>query len=604
MEVTPAAQKKSRTLTLVATFVLGLGIGASLTYATLEALGVDLSKRAINPAATASVDPPLPPAEPVTAPPDAVVPAAAPIAIPQAPPAAPAPPSIEQLADVGGFWPARHIFIGFTGFELSDATREILQMYKPGGVVLRPENLRDAAHAFQLVQTIRQNVGLGLSAASAPLILFDPQNTSAQILGIDSAPSPQSLGSLYDEGLAHKAGAEFGAALAARGIGALMGPVLDVYQPQVSESWLASVAFGPSPGITSAMGLAFAEGVQKAGVLPLVKHFPGLGTARYTETKVYTLPEMELRALAELMFPFNKAAQDELPGIVAGHVAVPGLDAEYPTRPASLSEVMIRQLIRETWEFDGLIVADDVSGHPMTRDRKPHEILVDALKAGCDAVVHLNPTLEMMQQTALAMRDARAQGILMPEALERSKARLERLQKQLEPSATPEMVPPTPAPEETAVAVNTPAHPPTAEAPPADAAKGEIESEETPTGGATIDHTVAAGETLAKLVEQYGVTEEQLKEWNGLGEEAPKEGTTLKVHVMGPPQEEPKVAAESEATNAPTNGNYTTYKVEKGDTLSRVAARFNTTEKALMELNNLQSANVIQLGQSLKVPQI
>lgn len=52
----------------------------------------------------------------------------------------------------------------------------------------------------------------------------------------------------------------------------------------------------------------------------------------------------------------------------------------------------------------------------------------------------------------------------------------------------------------------------------------------------------------------------------------------------------------------PTNTSYITYTVKKGDTLSKIAKKYNTTYQELAEYNNIADPNKISVGQVIKIP--
>ncbi|MFW6238929.1 MAG: LysM peptidoglycan-binding domain-containing protein, partial [Halanaerobiales bacterium] len=97
-------------------------------------------------------------------------------------------------------------------------------------------------------------------------------------------------------------------------------------------------------------------------------------------------------------------------------------------------------------------------------------------------------------------------------------------------------------------------------------------------------HTVEPGDTLYMLAQRYETTIEKISEANGLESSIIQSGQRLSI---------PEEKSESEGT----------YVVQPGDSLYKIALRFNTTVSRLQELNELEE-NVIFTGQELKVPNI
>jgi LysM repeat protein len=74
---------------------------------------------------------------------------------------------------------------------------------------------------------------------------------------------------------------------------------------------------------------------------------------------------------------------------------------------------------------------------------------------------------------------------------------------------------------------------------------------------------------------------------------------TYKEEPQQPQQPEQPQPQDPEEPEQPSTGR--TYTVVKGDTLTRIAKRYNTTVKRLCELNNIKNANLIRIGQVLKI---
>ncbi len=381
------------------------------------------------------------PATPEAAPPEEiadVVPAAH---VPP-PPVEPTPPSP---------WPARHLFIGIEGMRLDDATRSLLHDLKPGGVVLEAENFASSEQVRNLIKAIKQSVGLGETLADLPLIAVCQEGGDRNCLGLREAPSPADLSVIGDPELAKAAGARYGAAAVGDGIAVLLSPSLDVYVPGTGEVALATRTFGSDQVAVTEMGLAFAEGVMDSGALPVVKHYPGQGAAQRTPDDVAVVAETDPTRLAQFLFPFKEAVAKGLPGLMVGHAVVPALNPDDPMRPASLSPVLVRTLLRDRWAYDGIVITDDLRAPTMTR--AVEGAAVEALAAGCDAVQVLLYNPSRIRALCAAIEGAVDDGLIAPDALDESKRRLDAWQDWLReqhdlpeyvPSAVPVEAPPEP----------------------------------------------------------------------------------------------------------------------------------------------------------------
>ena len=107
----------------------------------------------------------------------------------------------------------------------------------------------------------------------------------------------------------------------------------------------------------AADGLAFARGLQDSGVIPVVKHFPGLGgaTANPDVAKAYTKPWRVLKHNDVL--PFAAAIAHDLPAVMVSDAIVPGLSK----LPAALAPAVVNGALRTKLGFHGLVITDSLS---------------------------------------------------------------------------------------------------------------------------------------------------------------------------------------------------------------------------------------------------
>ena len=128
---------------------------------------------------------------------------------------------------------------------------------------------------------------------------------------------------------------------------------------------------------------------------------------------------------------------------------------------------------------------------------------------------------------------------------------------------------------------------------------------ETSAAGQFFTYTVVAGDTLAAIAARFGTTSDAIVQLNGLGDpNALTLGQALKIPGTAPASSSESTAATSGSTAA-TSGvtsATSTYVVQSGDTLGRIAQRFGTTVSELVRLNNLTNPDRIGVGQKLIVP--
>ncbi|GAB6391234.1 MAG: beta-glucosidase [Treponematales bacterium] len=304
-------------------------------------------------------------------------------------------------------------------------TKALLEKIPPGGIVLFSYNLdsgRDEAAAFIAA------VGGIVQAASGipPFIAVDHEGGEVHRFGSSLTRLPPPL--QYWE-TARAKGAQ--AALAAveadsaasarelRGVGVTMNlaPVAEVLTSE-NRLFPESRSYGPDPAFVEAAAAAFIKGMDAAGVVTALKHFPGCGGADpHRGPAVINGGE---DALAGLTAPFRGLIQTaRIPAVMMSHAIVPAWDGE---RGASLSAQVIQGKLREDLKFTGIVIADDFSMGAITaKGLSPAEAAVEALAAGADMVFAAPGTISAIHAAILA---ALSDGRLIRARLEETAARI------------------------------------------------------------------------------------------------------------------------------------------------------------------------------------
>ena len=291
----------------------------------------------------------------------------------------------------------RAAIFGIGGPRLTEPERAFLGRAQPFGFILFERNCIDPDQVRTLTAELRASVG----RTDAP-ILIDEEGGRVQRLKPPhwpKRPAAGAIGALYradrERGLraAWLAGRLIAADLFPLGIDVDCAPVADVPAPG-SHGIIGDRAFGTEPETVAALARAMSEGLIAGGVLPVVKHIPGHGRARADSHRELPRVGASRGELAASDFaPFRALA--ELPFAMTAHVLYEAFDA---ARPATLSPVVIDQVIRGTIGFKGLLMSDDLSMAALAGGLGARA--AQALAAGCDLVLHCNGKLSEMEEVA------------------------------------------------------------------------------------------------------------------------------------------------------------------------------------------------------------
>ena len=170
-------------------------------------------------------------------------------------------------------------------------------------------------------------------------------------------------------------------------------PVADV--PAVgADPVIGDRAYGTDPAKVAALAGAFAAGLMDGGVLPVLKHLPGHGRATADSHQNLPVVTADWGTLDASDF----AAFRPLSGLPLGMTAHIVFSAIDPVAPATTSANIVKQVIRDSIGFTGLLMSDDISMGALSGSLS--ERTMAAIAAGCDVVLHCNGVLSEMVEVA------------------------------------------------------------------------------------------------------------------------------------------------------------------------------------------------------------
>ena len=145
--------------------------------------------------------------------------------------------------------------------------------------------------------------------------------------------------------------------LRAAGIDVVFAPVADLQSSKTIASMRPRV-LGNKPARVSDLIAGQVIGYASEGVMPVVKHFPGIGSIPAdTHSKVATYPFDAKRLCTDDLAPFRAAIETGVPAIMLGH----GIYKPFGNVPASGNAAIVTELLRKEMKFDGIIFTDSMT---------------------------------------------------------------------------------------------------------------------------------------------------------------------------------------------------------------------------------------------------
>ena len=314
------------------------------------------------------------------------------------------------------------IITGFNGSEYNDDMDRLINEYKVGGVILFARNIEDSSQMIELTRALQENNN------NIPLFIsIDEEGGRVSRLpdDIEKFPAAFDIGLINNDQTAYENGKEIGYTLKRLGINLDYAPVLDIYS-NLNNTVIGDRAFGTEESIVSKMGIATMKGIEDAGVIPVIKHFPGHGDTEVDSH--YGLP-IVYKTLEELrnfeFIPFVKAIKNGCDVIMVSHIILNEIDS---SNPASLSKIVINDILRRDMNFDKVVITDDMAMGAITSIMSIEEACIKSIEAGCDILL-LGNAYEEIEQVINSIKLKLYNGEISEEQINKSVKRILELKK-------------------------------------------------------------------------------------------------------------------------------------------------------------------------------
>ena len=289
------------------------------------------------------------------------------------------------------------IMLDLRGTTLEQDEREVLKHPLVGGIILFSRNFKSLEQLSVLVDSIH--------AIREPRLLVAVDHEGGRVQrfqeGFTQLPACHLIGEQYDDdctygaSLAEKAGWLMAVELRAVSVDFSFAPVLDLYKG-ISQV-IGDRSFHKDPERVAILARRYMDGMKRAGMVAVGKHFPGHGAVK--EDSHHAIP-IDYRCYEDIqmddLIVFERLIHAGLAAIMPAHVIYPTVD----DKPAGFSSIWLKEILRGQLRFQGTIFSDDISmaGAEFAGDYV--ERTVSALDAGCDMVLVCNN-----QQSAIDILD-------------------------------------------------------------------------------------------------------------------------------------------------------------------------------------------------------
>ena len=276
-----------------------------------------------------------------------------------------------------------HLILGISGTSLNDDDKRALNELKPIGVIFFAKNFLDGVPYPIWLERFKNLVNEVRQYTERDSIFTTLDHEGGRVvrtpLPITRFPYAYLL-----QSHAHEVAKATALELKSLGINLSWAPVADIFSNSQNPV-IGARAFGNTPETASEAAREYYRGLREEEILGSAKHFPGhgdTGTDSHLELPRLNLSREDLRNRE--LIPFQTLIQDKIPLIMTAHILFPQIDPEVP---ATLSKIILNDILRKELGFEGVIVSDDLDMKAVSEMFMQSGTVARAFHAGCDLFI-------------------------------------------------------------------------------------------------------------------------------------------------------------------------------------------------------------------------
>lgn len=322
------------------------------------------------------------------------------------------------------------LMVYYNGDELDDYLINSLKENQPGGFIVSGANLTTYDKTKKLITGLNRYLDLDMIIAvdqegGTVQRLYDISDKKAAFI-----PNMHDVGVKNDKNISYRIGNIIGDEVSSIGCNAVFAPVLDVGDYNISAMSKRMLSSDKDIVIDNAMEIY--NGIEDTGVISIVKHFPGIGNTsddtHHNEVSIVNKSYDEL--YEEDLQPFITAINNKVSMIMVGHSSYPRITGD--NLPASLSYVIVNDILRTKLGYDGIVIIDAVNMGTLANNYSEKYIYTTAINAGVDMFIMPNGSKRVIDLIENEVKNGNIKEEKINEAVNRIlKIKKEKLNKKL-----------------------------------------------------------------------------------------------------------------------------------------------------------------------------
>lgn len=315
------------------------------------------------------------------------------------------------------------IFAGVSGTTMDAGAQKLINQLHVGGIIFYKNNFENPTQTVELVNGIKAENG-----SNIPLFLgVDQEGGRVTRLpgAITNFPPNKQIGEVNNSEFSYKIGRLLGFELKEFGLNLDFAPVLDI-NSNPNNPVIGDRSFGNNLEIVSKLGVETMKGIQSQNVIPTIKHFPGHGDTSVDSHLELPIVNKTLKELMKLeLIPFKRAIDQGADVVMVAHMLIPELDKN---NPASMSKMVMSDILRTQLGFTGVIIMDDMTMGAIVEHFDIGKAAVESVKAGSDIILvgHGYDNVDKIQSS---LKDAIEKGEISQQRINESVERIIKLKR-------------------------------------------------------------------------------------------------------------------------------------------------------------------------------
>ena len=266
--------------------------------------------------------------------------------------------------------------------KLTKEMKKALKKYHVGGVIFFARNISTTKQTKTLIEKLQAN-------SKVPLFISVDEEGGevARIANNDNMrttkfPTMEEVGQMADKEYAYNMGETIGKEIKELGFNLNFAPVADVRTNELNTE-IGNRSFGSDERLVSEMVVEVVKGLQNQGVSATLKHFPGHGDASKDSHEGAVDVENDINRLRKVeLVPFKAGIKAGADLIMVSHISVSRITGT--TEPASLSSLVMKDMLRTEMGFNGVIITDAMNMKAITDYCDVKEAAVNCILSGAD----------------------------------------------------------------------------------------------------------------------------------------------------------------------------------------------------------------------------